>query len=133
MFFVFFAIVQMFARKGFCSICSGLLRRAGVFSHVVTVFDLTRDAGPKTTHSHAGFSRLHREKPGPRWPYMSTSTIVGQCLMRSSGRTTLTTALTWTPALTISHQHAPSGRRRSRRTGETFQTRKIDPNWQNCC
>ena len=24
---------------------------------------------------------------------------------------TLTTALTWTPALTISHQHAPSGRR----------------------
>ena len=26
--------------------------------------------------------------------------------MRSSGRTTLTTALTWTPALTISHQHA---------------------------
>ena len=24
------------------------------------------------------------------------------------GRTTLTTALTWTPALTISHQHAPS-------------------------
>ena len=36
-------------------------------------------------------------------------------------------------ALTISHQHAPSGRRRSRRTGETFQTRKIDPNWQNCC
>ena len=46
------------------------------------------------------------------------------CLMRSSGHahTTLTTALTWTPALTISHQHAPSGRRRSRRTGETFRS-----------
>ena len=28
--------------------------------------------------------------------------------------------------LTISHQHAPSGRRRSRRTGETLQTRKTD-------
>ena len=34
---------------------------------------------------------------------------------RDTVRTTLTTALTWTPALTISHQHAPSGRRRGRR------------------
>ena len=44
------------------------------------------------------------------------------------GRATLITALTWTPALTISHQHAPSGRRWCWRTGETLQTRKIDQN-----
>ena len=55
------------------------------------------------------------------------------CSSCGRGRTTLITALTWTPALTISHQHAPSGCRRCRRTGETLQTLKTDQNRQNRC